>query len=148
MARFVVSLMSSFTPQKAFAYMADARNFAAWDPSVVRAVVAPGHAWPDSELPRIGTCFDIAVKTLTTTTLRYTITELEPLRRIVFEARTPFLRSFDEVGVLASANGGCLVTYDARLELRGPLRLGNALLARAFRTLGEAGAAGLKRALQ
>ena len=49
MARYVTTVRSAKTPREAFAYMADLRNFAEWDPGVkaVRQVEGSGGG-PDS----------------------------------------------------------------------------------------------------
>ena len=56
------------------------------------------------------------------------------------------LRSVDEIRV-ESAGDGAVVTYDARLGMRGVLRVADPLLALAFGRIGDRAAAGLRRAL-
>ncbi|MFM7063143.1 MAG: SRPBCC family protein, partial [Actinomycetes bacterium] len=49
MARFVTSIASPMSPEDAFAYMADLRHFADWDPGVKRVAQVDGDgAGPDS----------------------------------------------------------------------------------------------------
>ena len=49
MARYVVTVRSPQSPNEAFAYMADLRNFAEWDPGVVAVEQVEGDgAGPDS----------------------------------------------------------------------------------------------------
>jgi len=60
------------------------------------------------------------------------------------------LRSVDEVRVDPASDPpseGAVVTYDARLEPRGMLRLADPLLGLAFRRIGDRAAAGLRRVL-
>jgi len=74
------------------------------------------------------------------------VTHYSAPKRMLIEARTTFLTSFDEVTV--EPNGaGSVVTYDAVLKLNGPLALFDLALAMAFRRLGDAAAAGLRRVL-
>ena len=81
-----------------------------------------------------------------TTVMRYEVKEYDPPRRILLVARTSFLTSVDEVKVEASASG-CIVTYDAKLTLNGPLGVFDPLLRLAFRHIGDRAGAGLKREL-
>jgi hypothetical protein len=60
--------------------------------------------------------------------------------------RGPFT-SLDTITVEPAPDGGSRVTYDAVLELRGPLRLADPLLARGFAQVGDRAAAGLRRHL-
>ena len=78
--------------------------------------------------------------------LRYEVVEWNAPHRLVLVARTASLQSVDEITV-ESADGGAVVTYDARLDLRGALSIANPLLALAFRRVGDRVAAGLRRAL-
>ena len=78
--------------------------------------------------------------------LRYAVEEWEAPRRLLLVARTATLRSVDEIRV-EPADGGAVVTYDARLDLRGLLSAGNPLLSLVFRRVGDRAAAGLRSAL-
>ncbi len=77
--------------------------------------------------------------------LEYEIVELEPGDRIVLRAENAFVRSVDTM-TFESLPGGALtvVTYLARLDAKGPLRLAGPLLAPAFRRIGDRAAAGLR----
>lgn len=140
MARYTTSIASPMTPEQAFAYMADVTHFSDWDPGVksVRRVLGDGFG--------VGTSYDLEVKTLGTTTMRYVVHEFEAPRRLLLVATTPSLTSVDEISVTPSDTGST-ITYDARLTLNGPLRLFDPLLGRAFRIIGDRGAAGLRRVL-
>ncbi len=141
MAHFVTSVLTPRSPDEAFAYMLDVRNFAAWDPGVRQAVRVAGDG------TAVGSAYDLTVVAGATTVMRYTLTELEPPRRLVLRSRTTFLTSVDEVRVEAAPGGGARVTYDAVLTLNGPLRLFDRALGVAFRKIGDRAAAGLRRAL-
>lgn len=56
------------------------------------------------------------------------------------------LTSIDSVSV-EPTEGGSVVTYDARLVLRGVLRLADPLLSKAFQKIGGRAEAGLREAL-
>ncbi|MGD1053097.1 MAG: SRPBCC family protein [Candidatus Dormibacteria bacterium] len=141
MARFVTSLASGWTPERAFAYMSDFSNAREWDPSVVAArSLAPGG-------PRLGSAYELTVamgggRRLT---LRYLISELGP-GAVELLAESRWLRSRDRITV-AEESGGCRVTYDARLTLRGIARPLSPLLAPSFRRTATRALVSLRRIL-
>ncbi len=142
MARYLTTIDTRCSPQDVFAYMADVRHFAQWDPGVRRAALVIG------ERPGPGTAYDVEVHAGPgTMTLRYEVVEWDPPRRLVLRAETGTLRSIDEIRVDPS-DIGATVTYDADLTLRGVARLANPLLALAFRRIGDRAARGLRNALE
>jgi len=140
MARYVTSVATPLSAAEAFAYMADVTHFVEWDPGVKRVLRVAG------DRPGVGAAYDLTVQAGGTTVMRYEVQEYEPPRRILLVARTSFLTSVDEVRVEAADNG-CVVTYDAKLTINGPLALFDPLLRLAFRRIGDRAAAGLKRVL-
>jgi len=118
MARYVTTVRTAKTPQEAFAYMADLRNFAEWDPGVkaVRQVEGSGGG-PD-------TVFDVTVagpgRDLT---LRYVTKEYDAPRNLLVVARSSVFTSIDRITVEPDGTGS-VVTYDADLRLNGVLRVG------------------------
>jgi ribosome-associated toxin RatA of RatAB toxin-antitoxin module len=137
MARYVTTIHSDWSPEEAFAFMADARNFAEWDPGVHRSKMVKG------EEPAVGTAYDV---TVTGAQLRYVTKEFEAPRRVVLEARSMLLRSYDVIDVEPRGDG-CSVTYDATLELAGPLGLIDPVLGLVFDRIGDRAAAGMAAAL-
>jgi len=141
MAHYVTTVHSPLTADEAFAYMADVRNFTAWDPGVRSSVLVSGDG------PGPGSAYDVAVAVAgRPMTLRYEFTEYEPSHRLVLRAETRLLRSLDTVTVDAEDTGSRVV-YDAELTLAGLLAVADPLLAVAFRRIGDRAAAGLRRAL-
>ncbi len=140
MARYVTSVNTALPAAQAFAYMADVRNFAEWDPGVLRVLRVAGDGMG------LGTVYDLTVKSGGTTVMRYEVKAYESPRRILLVARTSFLTSIDEITV-EPAGSGCSVTYDATLTLNGLLGVFDPLLRVAFRRIGDRAAAGLKRVL-
>ena len=140
MARYITTVRTQLTPEEAFEYMADLRNFAEWDPGVkkVEQVVGNGGG-ADTE-------FDVTV-----TTMRYRTTVFNPTTELVAVAKTRMLKSTDRITITREAvggNHGTLVTYDADLQLNGVLRLADPLLRLAFGRIGDRAAAGLRRVLK
>jgi hypothetical protein len=142
MARYVTTIETPWSAADAFAFVADVRNFADWDPGVRRAALVRGDG------PGPGAAYDLDVRAGPgTTTLRYEVVEWDPPGRLVLRAETRTLRSTDEIRVVATATGA-EVTYDADLTLRGAARVANPLLGVAFRRIGDRAARGLRAALR
>lgn len=141
MARYSTTVRSPMPVGEAFAYMADLRNFAVWDPGVTKVVQVRGEGGGPQSV------FDVDVKSVGgTTTLQYVTTSYDEPRRVQVEARSSLLTSIDRIDVVADGDGS-LVTYDAELRLNGPLALFDLGLRMAFRRIGDRAAAGLERAL-
>jgi carbon monoxide dehydrogenase subunit G len=143
MARFVDTVMTStWSQEAAFAYMADARNFAEWDPGTEQVEQVHGDGGGR------GAVFDVVARVGSrTTTLRYETTEWDPPRCVVLEASNAWMHLRDEIRV-DHADGDTRVTYDAHITLRGPLKLLDGMLDRRFRQVGERAAAGLRDRLE
>ena len=141
MARYVTTVRSAKTPQEAFAYMADLRNFAEWDPGVkaVRQVEGSGGG--------LDAVFDVTVVAPgPDLTLRYVTEEHDAPHNLLVVARSSVFTSIDRITV-EPAGTGSLVTYDADLRLNGVLRVGDLGLRLVFGQIGNRAAAGLRRVL-
>lgn len=137
MARYVTTIRSPWPAEEVFEYMADARNFADWDPGVTSSKLVAG------DEPGIDAAYSVSV---TGTTLRYVTKEYDAPWRAVLEARSFFLRSLDVIEV-RKVGEGCEVTYDAELELSGLLGLADPVLGLVFGRIGDRAAAGMAVAL-
>jgi len=141
MARYVTTVRTAKTPREAFAYLADLRNFAEWDPGVkaVRQVEGSGGG-PD-------TVFDVTVASPgRDLTLRYVTKEYDAPRNLLVVARSSVFTSIDRITV-EPHDSGSVVTYDADLRLNGVLRVGDLGLRLMFGQIGDRAAAGLRRVL-
>lgn len=137
MARYVTRVRTDRPAEEAFAYMADLRNFAEWDPGVKRVVQVVGDGGgPAAE-------FDV---TVSGTTLRYVTKEHVAPTDLLVVAESTTLVSTDRVTV-EPVDGGCIVTYDAELRLKGVFVVMSPALALGFRRIGDRAAAGLRRVL-
>ena len=141
MAKYKVSVESSKSVEEAFAYMADLRNFANWDPGVLTVTqVAGDGGGPESS-------FDVAVKSVGGgTVLRYETVEYDEPGNLLVEARNSKFTSIDRITVVAKGEGS-MVTYSAELLLNGCLSPLNPLLGLVFNRIGDRAAAGLRRVL-
>jgi hypothetical protein len=141
MTRYIATIRTRRSVADAFAYMADLRNFAEWDPGVREVVQVEGDgAGRDS-------VFDVTLSTKRATTLRYRTVEYTAPREVLVVADTATLRSADRIVVRPDLDG-TLVTYDADLSLKGVMRLAAPLFAVAFRRIGNRATAGLARVLE
>jgi carbon monoxide dehydrogenase subunit G len=141
MARYVTKVKTARTPQNAFAYLADLRNFAEWDPGVKAVMQVEGSGGgPDA-------VFDVTVagpgRDLT---LRYVTEEYDAPRNLLVVARSLIFTSIDRITVEPDGTGS-VVTYDADLRLNGLLRIGDLGLRLVFGRIGDRAAAGLRRVL-
>lgn len=141
MAQYVTTIETPKAADEAFAYMADLRNFEAWDPGVQRAVQVEGDGpGPDAE-------FDVTVnapgKGLT---LRYRTTEYDAPRTVTVKASSTLFTSLDIITVEPTETGS-IVTYDAELTLNGPLGLFDFALKSTFNKIGGRANDGLLRVL-
>jgi hypothetical protein len=143
MARYVVTVRTPKSVEESFAYMADLRNFAQWDPGVISSTQVEGDG------PEPNAAFDVEVKGIPRPiTLRYRLSSFEAPNLFVAEAKSSLLTSVDTITIRRDDADGSLVTYDAELTLNGPLGLADPLLARAFDGIGDRAARGLVEALE
>ena len=141
MARYITKVRTKRSPEEAFAYLADLRNFAEWDPGVRRVAQVEGDgAGPDA-------VFDVTVASIgRDLTLRYRTAEYSPPNGLLVVARSRLFTSEDRITIEAS-DGSVVVTYNADLRLSGALRLADPALKLAFGRIGDRAAAGLRRVL-
>jgi Polyketide cyclase / dehydrase and lipid transport len=139
--RYRVSIDSPKPQAETFAYLAAFDNIRDWDPSVASA-----KRLDDGEV-RLGSAFEVVVRVgKRELPLRYEVVRLEPGQVIALEAHSRWFRSYDVITV--SANGpGSRASYDALLELKSLARLAAPFMGKAFRTIGDDAAAGLRRVL-
>ena len=141
MAHYRTTVETPRSREDAFAYMAAFENVSEWDPSIVKAerVDAGGVA--------VGTRFDVVVSSFgRKVNLQYKVVEMDPGRRVLLIAETSTLRSVDEITV-TDRTGGASVTYDAKVDLTGALRLANPLFGMVFGRYGDQARDGLRKAL-
>jgi carbon monoxide dehydrogenase subunit G len=143
MARYVGRIETSRSVEETFDYMADFSNVTAWDETTKQARVLQGPA-----AGVVGSRFAVKVRFAgRDTDLEYETKGSEPHRRLLLRAETATIVSEDEVTVARGSDGTTLLTYDADLRLRGPLKLLDPVLGLLFQRLGDNAAAGLAREL-
>ena len=140
MAVYKTTIRSTLSATEAFAYMADLRNLREWDPGTSEVERLQGDGGE-------GSVYAVKLDFGTRPTLRYQIRHYDAPGELRFVAKTPFLVSDDRIKVRACATGGSLVTYEAELRFRGPLKALDRGLRWPFRRLGDRAAAGLRRSI-
>ena len=141
MARYRTTVRTAVPPADAFAFMADLRNFAEWDPGVQRVTqVAGDGGGADAS-------FDVVVDAPGDgLTLHYRTTEYDEPRHVAVRAESRLLTSLDRIDVEPDGTGS-LVTYDAELRLNGRLGIFELLLRPVFDRIAGRADEGLQRAL-
>jgi hypothetical protein len=141
MARYHATVESRSSAAETFGYLATFSNAAEWDPGVL----AGEHLDPGPV--RAGSRFRLVVPFLgVRMPLIYEVIRLVPGREVTLAAASGLLRSTDTIVVTGDA-GGSTVSYDAEVQLRGPLRVLGPLLRPGFRAVAGRAAAGLAGAL-
>jgi hypothetical protein len=143
MARYVTTKPTAWDPDQAFAWMADLRHLAVWDPSITSSEQVVGDG------PGEGAEYDVTLEIAgRETTMRYRIAEWQPAeRRLLATSETAVLTSYDRICVATDGPGATTVTYDADLVLKGPAKIGDPLLGAGFARMGDEAAAGLEEVL-
>jgi carbon monoxide dehydrogenase subunit G len=140
MAGYEATVSSALPPDEVFAYLADFRSVAEWDPSVRSSV----HVNGDDPIA-VGAIFRVTTKTtLSDVVLDYTTTELERPDRVVLRGENNSMVSLDTIVIRDDGQGGAKVTYDAKIELKGARKLADPLLQLAFKRLGDKARDGLR----
>jgi carbon monoxide dehydrogenase subunit G len=137
MAHIVKRVTTTWPPDQAFAYMADFSHASEWDPGVAEATrVDTGAVGQGSE-------FDLTVLVAgRRVPMRYEITDYAP-GRVTFSSHSANLESVDTVTVV-SDGAATVVTYDARINFRGVLRIADPLLSLGFQGIAGRAIRGLE----
>jgi hypothetical protein len=140
MASYTATVSSTRPPDEVFAYLADFRSVAEWDPSVRSALLVSA-----DDPVAIGAIFRVTIKTtLSELVLDYTTIELDRPDRIVLRGEDTSMVSLDTIVIRDDGHGGADVTYDAKIELKGVRKLADPLLQLAFKRLGDNARDGLR----
>jgi len=124
-----------------FTYLSDFTTTAEWDPGVVEAERL-------SELPIAeGTEFRLLARFLgRENPLIYRVVEYDQPKAFTVRGENASVVSLDRI-TFEPAGEGTRITYDAKLMLKGPLRLADPLLGLAFKRVGDRALAGLRETL-
>ena len=140
MASYTATVSSTQPPDEVFAYLADFRSVAEWDPSVRTAVHVNG-----GDPIELGAIFRVTIKTaLSEVVLDYRTIGLDRSDMIVLRGENNSMVSLDTITIRDDGHGGAAVTYDAKIELKGLRKLADPLLGLAFKRLGDKARDGLR----
>ena len=140
MARYVGTVESRLAPAAAFDYLADFSSVREWDPTVVSAENLSGRVGEGAE-------FRVVVRFAgKENEFMYRTLEFDRPRRIVLRAESSTVVSLDTI-TFEPAGAGATVTYDAKLDPKGAMKLAGPLLGLLFKRLGDNARAGLQREL-
>lgn len=142
MAHYAATVTSPRPAREVFDYLANFSSTAEWDPGV-------SEAWPLTGEPlRLGARFRVVAGFLgRQVPLEYRTVAIDQPRSVVLRAESRTVVSEDTITVGELPDSGTVVTYDAQLRLRGPLRIADPLLGVLFRRIGDRAKAGLAEAL-
>ena len=143
MANYSATVPSTRPPDEVFAYLADFRSVADWDPSISESV----HVNDDDPI-KVGAIFRVTTETtLKNVVLEYTTIALEPPRRIVLRGENDSMVSVDTITIRDDGDGGAEVNYSAEIGLKGARKLLDPLLELGFKRLGDKARDGLRAQL-
>ena len=142
MARYVTRIRTPWTPVESFAYMADLRNFARWDPGVRNVTQTMGDGGGAESV------FDVTIAGVAKDImLTYRTIECDAPRDLLVLARSRFFTSEDRVTVTPDGDGS-IVEYDAQLRFNGVLGVADLALRPFFNRIADRATTGLRVELQ
>lgn len=142
MAHYQASIDVQQPRDEVFAYLSDFSTTQEWDPGVVEAERL------NNQPVQAGTEFRLVAEFLgRKNELTYRIVEYEPPHAVTFLGENASVVSRDRITFEPSADGGTHVTYDAKLDLKGVLKIADPLLGLAFNRVGDRALAGLTQKL-
>ncbi len=137
MANFTATVRTERPADEVFSFVSDLENFVEWDPGVESSTQISGDG------PGLGAAYDVSASGAE---LTYHVVEFDAPNCLVAEAQTKLLSSHDVITVEVR-QGSTYITYDATLDLRGPLAMGDAAFALMFKKIGESAIGGLVKAV-
>lgn len=138
MASYTATVPSTRPADEVFAYLADFRSVAEWDPSIAEATHTS-----DGAPIQIGAQFHVVASMLgRKTPLDYETMELARPSRIVLRGENSSVVSTDTI-TISARTGGCDVTYEAQLDLKGARKIADPLMGVALGRLGSKAKDGL-----
>ena len=135
MARYVARVPTSLSQEEVYAYLADFRSITQWDPSISDAELVSGTPG------EVGARYRLTMRGKTE--LVYDTLEAQTPSRLVYRAETGTFVSLDTVTVTPDGT----LEYDARLTLKGLLRLADPVMGIVLKRLGDKARDGLVREL-
>ncbi|WP_026909578.1 SRPBCC family protein [Patulibacter minatonensis] len=137
MARYVGTVTSNRPAREVFEDLADFRSVAEWDPGVASCEHTGG------TIGEAGCRFRVIQDTTgPDVRIDYVIERISHPHRVTLRGTNAWLVSIDVITV-EPRPGGCEVTYDATILLKGPLRLLDPLMTLGLKRIGAKAKVGL-----
>jgi carbon monoxide dehydrogenase subunit G len=141
MSSYKATVETHWSQATTFAYLSDFSTSEEWDPGVIRATKVGDPAI------REGAEFHLVARFLgREAPITYKVVEYNPPDAVTFRGENATVVSLDRI-TFDAIGEGTRVTYEADLQLKGPMRLADPLLAVAFKRVGDRALAGLGRVL-
>lgn len=142
MPRYVVTVPSSWSPDRAYSYMADMTNYVEWDRGIMRVTQTKGSGGGE------GAVYEVTTRGFggRDMLLTYETTEHDGSTNVLLVGKNFMFTSVDRITVAPTATG-CDVTYDAKLTFNSLLAPLNLPLGLVFNKVGDAAAKGLRKKL-
>lgn len=132
MATYVTSLIIPRCVEDTFAYISDFRHSPTWDPQTLQA-----YKVTDGPIA-LGTRYLLIGAFLTQKMiLPYEIIEYDPPHTLALFGETDHLSYRDRIGFEAEGNDRTRLTYNAQLDFKGILRIGEPALQLVFQHIGD-----------
>jgi uncharacterized protein YndB with AHSA1/START domain len=144
MATYTASVTSDKSAEEVFAYLADFRTVAEWDPSITESTHIGGSE-PPAEGARYHVVTHMAGKD---TPMDYETVESERPARVVLRGENESAISLDTISIAQRSDGGCNVTYEAVITLKGAKKIADPLMGVALKRLGDKARDGLQQKLR
>lgn len=144
MASYTASVTSDRPPEEVFRYLADFRTVQEWDPSIT-ASTHTGGGPPATVGSRYRVVTHVAGHD---TELDYETVESVSPSRIVLRGENESAVSVDTITIEAETDGGCTVTYEADVTLKGVRKLADPVMGRVLERLGHDARDGLAEKLR
>jgi uncharacterized protein YndB with AHSA1/START domain len=143
MAHYSATVTSDRPADEVFAYLADFRSVAEWDPSITASV----HINGDDPI-KVGAIFQVTTNTtLNDVVLSYETIELNRPHKIVLRGENDSMISIDTITIQGRPDGGAEVTYDAEIGLKGVRKLADPVMQLGLNRLGAKARQGLEEKL-
>ena len=141
MARYHATVESRRPATETSGYLATFSNAAEWDPGVLAGEqLDPGPAGADSRFRLVVPFLGLRMS------LTYEVIRCVPGHEVLLAATSGVLRSTDRI-VVTGGEDGSVVSYQAEVRLRGPLRVLDPVPRPGLSAVAERAAAGLAQAL-
>ncbi len=143
MASYRTTVACGRSADDIFSYLADFSSASEWDPSITSAEHSSA-----GDPRTVGATFRVVTGTsVSKVVLDYTTLELQRPSRVVLRGENNSMVSLDTITIADRSDGGCEVTYDAQLELKGLRKLADPILQLGFKRLGDKARDGLRAKL-